>query len=63
MTPQQYDKINGLNNAGGCLWMICLIGIMPTVFGFTHSPLLALIVGGAVAVAGTYWIMKAKENV
>ena len=43
--------------------MICLIGIMPTVFAFTHRPLLALIVAGAVAVAGTIWIMKAKENV
>jgi len=62
MTPQQYDKINGLNALGGCLWMVCLLGIMPVVtvlIGFKA----ALVIGGAAMFAVVWGISKAKDGV
>ena len=63
MTPQQYDKINGLDALGGCLGFLCVIGIFPVVSIFTGSFILGLgalaisVVGVAVLIAA------AKEKV
>jgi hypothetical protein len=62
MNAQQYDQINGLNALGGCLWMVCLIGIIPVVtvmIGFKA----ALVIGGAAMLAVVWGISKAKANV
>lgn len=63
MTPQQYDKMNGLNALGGCMLLVCIAGVFPVVLVLTHSFLLALGAGIGAAVLGTIVINKAKDGV
>ena len=63
MTPQQYDKMNGLNACGGCMLFLCIFGVFPVMLVLTHSFLLALGAGIGAAVVGTIVINKAKADV
>jgi len=63
MTPQQYDKMNGLNALGGCGALIILAVAFSITIVLTHSFLLACgaAIGGVVL--ETLWINKMKDNV
>jgi hypothetical protein len=63
MTPQQYDRINGLNALGGCMLMVCIFGIFPVVIATTWSFWLAIGATVAGVVLSTLWINKMKADV
>jgi hypothetical protein len=63
MTPQQYDRINGLNALGGCMCAVCIFGAMPVGSVLTGSVGAGIGIGLVLVVVGTLWINKMKADV
>jgi hypothetical protein len=63
MTPQQYDRINGLNALGGCMLMVCIFGVFPVVLAVSHSIGLAIVASVGLSIATMLLIGQMKADV